>query len=40
MQKPTNIRQMLGTLIEELGAGFKALKGIGIPQEDQHSQLT
>jgi hypothetical protein len=28
------------TLIQELGAGLKVLKGIGTPQEDQQNQLT
>ena len=35
-----NIGWTLGTLMEELGEGLKALKGIGTPQEDQQSQLT
>jgi hypothetical protein len=29
----------LNTLMEELGKGWQALKGIGTPQEDQQSQL-
>jgi hypothetical protein len=30
----------LGTLMEELGEGWKALKGIGLSQKNQQSQLT
>ena len=34
------IRLSLGTLMEELGEGLRALEGIGTLQEDQQSQLT
>jgi hypothetical protein len=34
------IKRSLGSLVEVLGEGLQYLKGIGLAQEDQQSQLT
>ena len=42
MQSPTAkyLMELSGSLVEELGEGFRNLKRIGTLQEDQQSQLT